>query len=184
MSDRVRKSLKRLMQTQIKSGSLTASVETVNEAQRSCVVQPVDGGAKIFGVRFYSAIGTNGKGIIAVPAKDSEVIVSFIDNVQQAAYISMYGKIDKFILITEQGGIVELQGDDFGGLVKVAELTEKLNNMENDINTLKQAFNSWIVVPNDGGAALKVSASSWAGEALTPTEQNEIENTKVKHGGI
>jgi hypothetical protein len=68
-----------------------------------------------------------------------------------------------------------------GGMVKVSELTTKLNNLENDINDLKSIFSSWTPVPSDGGAALKLLLTPYYGQTLTPTAQSEIENTKVKH---
>ena len=61
-------------------------------------------------------------------------------------------------------------------------LKEKYNNLEKDLNDLKSAFNSWVVVPGDGGAALKAASASWAGQTVTLTQANEIENEKVKHG--
>ena len=68
-----------------------------------------------------------------------------------------------------------------GGLAKVAELTQKLNNLEDDVNNLKDVFTGWTPVPSDGGAALKTAAATWAGDKLTKTEQAEIEDTTITH---
>ena len=47
-----------------------------------------------------------------------------------------------------------MNGGSLGGLVKVEDITTRLNLIEKDINKLKQAFTSWSPVPQDGGAAL------------------------------
>ena len=61
------------------------------------------------------------------------------------------------------------------------DLTERLNIIEKDINKLKKVFSSsWTPVPQDGGAALKGAAASWAGATLTETQRSDYENEKVK----
>jgi len=47
-------------------------------------------------------------------------------------------------------------------------------------NTLKAAFTSWVVVPTDGGAALKAITAAWAGSTITPTVLADIENDAVE----
>lgn len=78
------------------------------------------------------------------------------------------------------GKIIINEGDNFG-LVKVKENTEKLNNLEKDINTLKTAFASWVPVPQDGGAALKAGTTKWAAQQLIETRQSDIEDKDVTH---
>ena len=66
-------------------------------------------------------------------------------------------------------------------MVKVKELTKKLNAVEKDLNNLKTIITSWTPVASDGGAALKAIITSWATQSITPTAQNELENKNVKH---
>jgi len=68
-----------------------------------------------------------------------------------------------------------------GGLVKVKELVQKVNALEQDINTLKNAFKAWVVTPQDGGAKLYAAATTWANTPLQQTKVKDIENDKVKH---
>ena len=83
--------------------------------------------------------------------------------------------------LTKDG--ITLNGGQFGGIVKIAELTQKLNAIEDDINALKNVFTSWAPVAQDGGAALKTAVcAAWADNQLTPTQKSDIENEKVKHG--
>jgi hypothetical protein len=107
------------------------------------------------------------------------------------AFIELTSEVDKIeITIDSQKLEIDTNGfvfntGNFGGLIKIEELVNKLNRIENDINTLKQIFStSWIPVPNDGGAALKTAAAAWSGNQLNPiTSVSNLENTKVKHGG-
>ncbi len=108
--------------------------------------------------------------IYVIPKINSNVIIGFVDT--QNAVLLLAGEVDE----------VYLRGDAEGGIVKVNDLVTKLNNIESDLNTLKTAFSSWVVVPSDGGAALKAITATWAGQQLTQTTVNDLENDKVKHG--
>ena len=76
---------------------------------------------------------------------------------------------------------IELNGGDNGGLVNVKDLTDKLNNLEKDINKLKQVFTAWTPVPQDGGAMLKSGITTWATQQLVQTQVSDIEDDKITH---
>ena len=76
---------------------------------------------------------------------------------------------------------IELNGGDNGGLVKIEALTDKINNIEKDINKLKQAFTTWVPVPQDGGASLKGGVASWAAQQLVQTQVSDLEDDKITH---
>lgn len=160
-------------------------VESVNEAQRTCTVRSINTKSELSFSDVQLMAGVN-DGFLLVPAIDSQVVVTYSTITQP--FVSMFSELSKVIAIVGDNSIevnsdnIFLSGDDFGGLVKVAELVDKLNNLENDINNLKAAFTSWVVAPNDGGAALKAAAATWYGSQLTPTIQNDLENETIQHG--
>lgn len=78
-------------------------------------------------------------------------------------------------------GQITLNGGDNGGLVNIKDLTNKLNNLEKDINKLKQAFTTWVPVPQDGGSSLKAGVASWAAQQLVQTQVSDIEDDKITH---
>lgn len=76
---------------------------------------------------------------------------------------------------------IVINGGKLGGLINIEQLTEKLNTIEDDINSLKNVMSSWTPVAQDGGAALKTSISTWAGQALTKSKRGDYEDETVKH---
>ena len=93
-----------------------------------------------------------------------------------------------FLINAEKVDLVEINAKKIvancgenSGLVKIAELTRKMNVLENDLNTLKNAFNSWIPITQDGGSALKTAISGWSGSQIEVTKQSDVENDKITH---
>lgn len=84
---------------------------------------------------------------------------------------------DSTIQLTEDK--ITFNGGDKDGLVIAADLTKRLNAIENDINSLKTAFSSWVVSPQDGGAALKGGTAGWAAQRLTLTKDKDYMNDKI-----
>ena len=136
---------------------------------------PGDGGAAISCE--MQMIQSGSGSIIIIPAEGSLVLVGYRDN---ANPYCLFVEIADDIYINAENTIV-FNGGNNEGLVKVSELTEKLNNLEEDINDLKTVFSTWAPSPNDGGAALKTAAATWYASQLVKTLQSEIENTNVKH---
>jgi len=149
--------------------SLVCKVLSVDETNRTCEVEPIDGSAGIPETRLQANINLN-SGFILFPAIDSHVVVCFLN--KNAAFVALFSEVDK----------VHLRGDQLGGLIKVEDLVTRLNNVENDLNDLKTVFNSWTPVSQDGGAALKTAAGTWFGSQIETTEKSHIENTNVNHG--
>lgn len=147
---------------------IDAEVKSVDEQDRSCVVIALSGkvGSE-YTVRLMASVDD---GILAVPAVGSTVIVSGSDFTTGA--IVQYSEIEKIIF----------RGGDLGGLVKVIELTEKLNNLEELLNNLITKYNTHTHAGvTSGGSSTAVTSAIETG-TITPTQQAEIENDKITHG--
>lgn len=71
----------------------------------------------------------------------------------------------KFSVWLKNNGTLELGGgNDF--LLRFSKTKEVVDELQNDIATLKQAFTTWVVTANDGGAALKAASAAWAAQQL------------------
>ena len=138
----------------------------------TCVCQPIDTGqAEITGVRLVSESNTTN--FLITPSVDSIVGVLAFSDLETTDYmVVLFSEIDT----------INIRGDQYGGLVKVQELVDKINALESDLNDIKQAFTTWVPVPNDGGAALKAAAATWSGAVFVETVVGDIENENVTHG--
>lgn len=164
---------------------LLCTVTAVNEDNRTCDVESVNGDATLSFVDVELMVGVN-DGMLLIPAVDSQVYIAYSNVV--SPYVTMYSELDKIIYITGNSGIeitdgsIKFNNGSFGGLVKIEDLVNKLNTIEQDLNTLKTVFSGWTPVANDGGAALKAAAATWYAQQLTTTTVADLENDSVTHG--
>jgi hypothetical protein len=152
------------------------TVDSINETERTIECTPVDDSAKLISVDLQ-AQQENTAGLLIVPKLGSKVLVGYLD--KNNAAVLLYTDIDKIILDVEN--TIVINGGENYGLVKVEKVTEKLNAIEQDINTLKTLISGWTPVAQDGGAALKTVLSSWSAQQLQQTGKEELENNKIKH---
>jgi len=66
-------------------------------------------------------------------------------------------------------------------IADINALTERYNILEDDLNTLKEAFINWVPVTTDGGAALKAITTDWQVATLIQTEVDDIKDEKIKN---
>lgn len=160
-----------------------ATVKTIDDTTFTCSVE-TDDEYEMPGI-LYKSISGGEIDVVFQPSINSRVFILQIDDSDEWMIVK-FGAIDKVkIKIGEttfnmDGNLIELNGGQLGGMVKVEGLVSKLNAIESDLNSLKTVFNSWIVAPLDGGAALKTAATTWSTQNITVTERNELENIKVK----
>lgn len=161
-----------------------AEVISVDKAARTCTVKTIGGNdpIQLEGVRLMAEVDD---GFLIIPADKSRIIVTYNKNI--VPFISQFSEVKEIIWTVGEStldvvdGEFNFNGGDNFGFVKVKELTDKLNTLEKDINTLKNIFSGWSPVPSDGGAALKAAAVAWSGQLLTETVKTDIENEKIKH---
>lgn len=109
--------------------------------------------------------------MLVTPKEGSAVIVGSLSGDLSQLVVLQVDHIDSIVI----------NGGELGGLINIEQLTEKLNAIEDDINSLKAAITNWLPVAQDGGAALKTAVSTWAGQQLTRSEKSDYEDEKIKH---
>jgi len=151
----------------------------------TCTVEREDA-PTLYEVRLNAIDDDLQSNVTIYPVDGSSVIVAIIEGLKTESVLIKCSevaqvkiKIGEQTLIMNKDGVIFNGGDN--GLAKVDTLTDKINALERDINKLKTAFSTWVTVPSDGGAALKVAAASWFGSVLAITSQAQIEDTKIKH---
>ena len=92
--------------------------------------------------------------VIVKPAVDSTVLVADLSS----------GKMrDLVVLMVENAKSITI---DEG----TKSITKRLDEIEAAINSLKDAFSTWIPVSQDGGAALKTNLQTWLINSLSKNE--------------
>jgi hypothetical protein len=150
------------------------TVDSVDCQERTITCTPIDGGAQLEGVQLQ-ALTSNSEGLLIVPQVGSVVIIGYLD--KNNAGVLQYGVIDKILLNVSDSIIIN--GGENKGLVKVKELTNKINALEqrcNDIVTALQGVS--IVLAPSGTFPL---APYFTMPPLQTTQQISIENEKVQH---
>lgn len=167
-----------------KESFMTATVNSVQEADRtmSCTVVLGESDLKLTGVNLQSEPND---GFILIPAVDTDVIICMMPD--NSAYMVLCNDIDKIIcVINNQNSYVfdtngfVWNGGNNGGLVKVIELTQKVNNLETLVNNLLTILKS-TVIPLAPSGTYPFGPLYAALNNLTPTQRSDIENTKIKH---
>ena len=155
----------------IGGGKMTNLYQGVVTALSDITCEVSIDGLSIPDVRLRASTEVDGAQIIVRPAVGSVVIVG-----------SLTGDLDHLVVLSmDRAEEVIINGGELGGLIKVQELTKKINTLESEINDIKQVLSNWTPVPNDGGASLKASVASWAGKQLVLTRREDYEDNKVKH---
>ena len=141
---------------------LQCTVNSVDLNNRISNVTTITGNAPLtFDVQLQAGIAD---GLLIEPLVDSMVYVLF--SKYTLPFILQYSDVVTYAF----------NGDEFGGIVKVIELTQKLNNLENKVNSIIETYNSHSHASNGAPPSGLV-----VGE-LTQTQRGDIENTSVKHG--
>lgn len=171
MSDRaIRDAINQIAGTHLtnKVHAVTANVLAIDLPSRTCTCQIVDGHVNntLPNVKLMASIDD---GFLIQPTLNSTVCLIISDFGEP--YISQYSGIDK----------ITLRGGDLGGLTKVISLTQKLNILENKLNSLLLKFNFHTHNVTAVGVPTGPNLSPESG-SLTPTQQAEIENKNITHG--
>jgi hypothetical protein len=121
------------------------------------------------------------------PSLQSKCLIGIINNNPAAAFLIECEEIDSIEISDKTGfklvlnnGYLTINGDQLGGIVDAIELKKQVDKNTELLKSIQNAFKSWIPVPNDGGATLKVNASSFTG--LPTANLSNIQNKKIKHG--
>jgi len=140
---------------------------------------------EIYDVRLKSIIDSEQVSIIVIPEKGSSVMVGrqaknvfFVIKVNEIKAVKILFK-DGLKTVLDKDGIVINDGQ-FGGLIKVAELVNKINSLENTVNSLITSYKAHTHTAPSGGTGTPLPPVTVG--LLNPiTKINDLENTKVKH---
>ena len=157
--------------------ALVCTVDAVDEKARTIDCTPLNEGAPLLGVNLQANQGAD-YGFWLYPEVGSFVIVGFMADGAAGVVLSTEKIKQAEVVIGDTSAVMDADGcriktanmsadinaDDIifnggklNGLVKIDDLTKRLNKIENEINKLKGIMAGWVPVAQDGGAALKTA---------------------------
>lgn len=162
-------------------------VTGVNEQARTINCTPIDDGAELLDVNLQ-ANQESTEGFVLFPAVGSYVVVGFLS--EAVAVVLLCDKIDKAVIRTgdmslqvSEEGIILNEGT-LGGLVRIQQLTDKLNELINAFNSHTHEIEPGSVAVT-GSSTAQSNAAPVIVPAITGKHQHvsvsDYENDKVKH---
>lgn len=147
-----------------------ATVKSVDVDNLTCVVELADE-TEVSDVRLKAAIDGVNDGIVQIPVVDSTVLIAAIGNKVSVRAVIMFSEVAEVLFY----------GGENGGLIKIGALVTKLNNLENKVNDIVDKFNSHTHAGVQTGGGTSAATATPVTGTLTPTQQEDLENVKVKH---
>lgn len=87
----------------------------------------------------------------------------------------------RIIIIDDDNDVIQIDQGLNAGLVKVIELTEQINKIENKLNDTLTHYKAHFVIDPISGTAGPLMSAPPAPVNITKTKQSQIENDKVTH---
>lgn len=178
-----------------KDFSFIGEVISVNETENSCNVERSEG-VVYYNVRLNSIINEDEKGIVFIPKKGSKVLVERLGGSNEL-YVSLYSSLTKIksnigefsLSITEDGIDLEskkitINGGDNGGLIKIEELTDKINALVDKFNNHTHMLDIGTVNVTGSQSAQSNPASISVPAIMskaTKLSKSDYENKDIKH---
>lgn len=149
--------------------SLLATVKDIDEGEMTCTVSPIDGSSDFMDV--YLMADPQSTGFYYKPTIGSIVLIS--PQNKNTYFISMFSSLDKVLI----------RGDANGGVPITSNVVDKLNNLENLVNDLISKYNSHThILTLSAGTGTAAPTTTTETDTLTPTTNDDIQSTTVKHG--
>ena len=178
-SDDIRNTLKR-METPQNAQIFWAKVTAVDLGKETCTINLLSTGLEIDEV----LLSIKKSGLVIIPKVDSQVLVCSIQNNKSLAYIISVESADIFkVRYNEE---IVFGDGSFGGLVKIEQLTTKLNELKDSLNNFISVFNSHIhITTATVGATTAPGTIAPVTSPATNAEsfnKGDYENEKITHG--
>jgi alanyl-tRNA synthetase len=145
---------------------VACTVVSVDMNSRTCTGTTITGTSEIDIDNIQIMPGVS-DGFILIPAVGSMVYVAY--SRRNLPFIAMFAEVDKVLLICDN---VVVNDGSFGGLVKITELTSKLNNL---VSKVQQE----LVKIQTAGVSVGMT---YTPGTLDQFQKSDYENTKFKHG--
>jgi len=154
---------------------IKCEVLSFNENDNTIVCKPI---SSVFGsnITLNLSVG-EGNNIELIPSIGSIVLIGYTDN--DTIELLSVSDIDKINISSNID--ISFNGGEFGGLVKVEELTNKINALENLVNNLLNTLKT-TTIPLAPSGTYPFAPLYASYTPLSNTNKSEIENQNITHG--
>jgi len=169
----------------------SCKVLEVDEATRTCDVEPYDGTAAVYNVRLQ-ATESGEKGLVLIPVVGSGVLVVFIS--KSRAFVALSEEVDKIVLVCKDMGVdsdlITYNGGEFGGWFKAPKVNDELNKMKDRMAQLEIALTTFASSQASAAATSPLTPLAAAPAALgvsiaalppNGTFNGQLIDDKIKH---
>lgn len=172
--------IRRMVASQIKPDVLLGIV-TEFDASNWLATIKLNGGAEVDEVRVKAVINSEESGIFIEPKIGSYVLVGLIEGKVESLFIIAFSEIEKVRIKTTA---IELNGDQYKGLVKLDELKANLDALKQYVLAMNTAIATALTSVGVGTAANGPAGTTAFNSAMSGQVINfqNMENTTVKHG--
>lgn len=140
----LKEAIRRIAKREDEVYSLVGTVTSVDEAARIVSVRPLNGDAELFDIRLQAAQDQT-DGVVAIPAKDSWVLVAFLS--KETGYVAKCSQVDKIIWTVEGQELeftksgLKLKSDQAGFTAEVEKLIDTLSALIQTLTTFQLSTN-------------------------------------------
>jgi len=135
----------------------------------------------------YEEVSLGNGSIFRKPVVDTICLLGITENNGAIVFLIDADEVEEYLIVEKTGFKIclnadglSLNGESLGGIVKAKELKTQVDRNTEILKQIQTAFQNWVTVPQDGGAALKTLSASFTG--LPRADLAGIENEKIKHG--
>jgi len=160
----IKELIQKLIKKSVPMVARVGLVTYVDFEEHSCEVELTDG-TELPAVRLRAVMNDKAEGLIVYPKLGSYVLVSSIDNKSEQSYVVMASEVDTILFDEGKNG----------GLVKVEELVNRLNKLEERMNSHQHLY------INAAGAPTPTTIDSLTNSKILQTKVADLENEKFKH---
>lgn len=192
MANHTEDNLQRLIEAIARKGQTPllvtiGKVKNIDEDKRICDIA-IDDDLTLNNCRLNAIIDSYSNRLLIVPKENSMVAFIAIGGKLTEPLIIAYSEIDKVLLkignteVNIDTDKVEINGGDNDGIIKIQDLTDKLNNL---VDWCKNHTHSGVITAVSGGSgAPAVGTSGNTGKPISPPasfNKSDYEDTKVTH---
>ena len=185
----IRAAFARLNKQMSAASIMTGEVVGVDESAATIDVQPADGGAVYHAIQLRPADADDALGVVAVPAVGAQVICAMTS--PHSGVMLFATKVDKYAVRVSDSMTLEgstdgwvINGGNFGGLIKIEKLVDRLNTLEDRVNKMLVWLQTHVHVsaaPGSPTTPPSLPPDMFAAAPLVPTQQAQLEDKSFTH---